>query len=176
LTKADEVSHNIIVNGLKKYNIPILSEEGKNIPYEERKNWKLFWLIDPLDGTKEFIKRNGEFTVNIALIYNNSPIFGVVYAPVIDTIYFNDEKDSFRIKNSKLEKLPIKQERDTFVVVASKSHLNSETKEFIDSIQTNKKKIFISKGSSLKLCLVAEGSADIYPRLCSNYGVGYRSV
>jgi 3'(2'), 5'-bisphosphate nucleotidase len=167
LTKADEVSHNIIVNGLKKYNIPILSEEGKNIPYEERKNWKLFWLIDPLDGTKEFIKRNGEFTVNIALIYNNSPIFGVVYAPVIDTIYFNDEKDSFRIKNSKLEKLPIKQERDTFVVVASKSHLNNKTQKFIEKLSTINKRPMttISKGSSLKLCLVAEGSADIYPRL-----------
>ncbi len=77
LTKADKLSHNIIVNGLKKYNIPILSEEGKSIPYKKRKNWKLFWLIDPLDGTKEFIKKNGEFTVNIALIYKDTPIFGV---------------------------------------------------------------------------------------------------
>jgi len=167
LTKADKLSHNTIVDGLKKYNIPILSEEGKSIPYKERKNWKLFWLIDPLDGTKEFIKRNGEFTVNIALIYKDTPIFGVVYAPVIDTIYFNDIKNSFRVRGDKLEKLPIKQKRDNFVIVASKSHLNRETEEFIEKLSAIEKRPIttISKGSSLKLCLVAEGSADIYPRL-----------
>nr|WP_236618654.1 3'(2'),5'-bisphosphate nucleotidase CysQ [Lebetimonas sp. JH292] len=88
LTEADKKSHEIIAEGLKKYNLPVLSEEGKNIPYEERKDWEYFWMIDPIDGTKEFIKKNGEFTINIALIHKNKPIFGVVYAPVLDWIYF----------------------------------------------------------------------------------------
>ena len=165
LTEADKKSHRIIVEELKKYKLPILSEEGKNITYEERKNWEYFWMIDPLDGTKEFIKKNGEFTINIALIYKNKPIFGVVYAPVLDWIYFNDNENSYKIEKGKLIKLPIKRNDYKFIIVASRSHLNEETKNFIDSIQTNKEKEFISIGSSLKLCLVAEGKADIYPRL-----------
>jgi len=165
LTIADKTSHNIIVKGLEKYNLPILSEEGKNISYEERKNWELFWMIDPLDGTKEFIKKNGEFTINIALIYKNEPIFGVVYAPVLEWMYFNDNENSYKIEKDKLIKLPIKREDNKFIIVASKSHLTEETKNFIDNLQTDKEKEFISKGSSLKLCMVAEGSADIYPRL-----------
>ena len=165
LTEADKASHNIIIENLKKYNLPILSEEGKNIPYEKRKDWELFWMIDPLDGTKEFIKKNGEFTINIALIYKNKPIFGVVYAPVLDWIYFNDNENAYKIENNKTIKLPIKRDDNKFVIVASRSHLNEETKEFIDSIKTDKQKEFTSIGSSLKLCLVAEGKADIYPRL-----------
>lgn len=172
LTEADKRSHNTIMKFLEKYNIPVLSEEGKEIPYEKRKEWDLFWMIDPLDGTKEFIKKNGEFTINIALINKNKPIFGVVYAPAIDTIYFTDENSSykanlsieeFKLKN--IQKLPIEEKRDKYVVVASKSHLNEETKEFIENIKIDKEKEFISIGSSLKLCLVAEGKADIYPRL-----------
>jgi len=165
LTLADKTSHNIITKGLKKYNLPILSEEGKNIPYEKRKEWELFWMIDPLDGTKEFIKKNGEFTINIALIYKNEPVFGVVYAPVLDWMYFNDNKNAYKIENDKLIKLPLKKDNNKFIIVASRSHLNEETKKFIDSIKTDKEKEFISIGSSLKLCLVAEGKADIYPRL-----------
>ena len=165
LTLADKTSHNVIVEGLKKDNLPILSEEGKNIPYEERKEWELFWMIDPLDGTKEFIKKNGEFTINIALIYKNEPIFGVVYAPVLNWIYFNDSKNAYKIENDKIMKLPIKRDDNKFIIVASRSHLNEETKKFIDNIKTDKEKEFISIGSSLKLCLVAEGKADIYPRL-----------
>jgi len=165
LTQADKASHNIIVEGLKKYNLPILSEEGKNIPYEERKNWELFWMIDPLDGTKEFIKKNGEFTVNIALIHKNEPIFGIVYAPVLDLVYFNDNENAYKIEKEKLIKLPVKRDDNKFIIVTSRSHLNEETKKFIDNIKTDKQKEFISIGSSLKLCFVAEGKADIYPRL-----------
>jgi len=172
LTEADKKSHNVISKNLKEYNLPILSEEGKDISYNERKNWNLFWMIDPIDGTKEFIKKNGEFTINIALIHNNESVFGVVYAPAIEEIYFTDEKysykanlniDSFELKN--IKKLPVKRDDNKLVIVASKSHLNEETKEFIENIKTDKEKEFISKGSSLKLCMVAEGKADIYPRL-----------
>ena len=116
LTIADKTSHNIIVKGLKKYDLPILSEEGKNIPYEERKEWNLFWIIDPLDGTKEFIKKNGEFTINIALIYKNEPVFGMVYAPVLDWIYFNDNKNAYKIENDKIMKLPIKRDDNKFII------------------------------------------------------------
>ncbi len=165
LTQADKASHNIIVEGLKKYNLPVLSEEGRNIPYEERKNWELFWMIDPLDGTKEFIKKNGEFTVNIALIHKNEPIFGIVYAPVLDWVYFNDNENAYKVEKEGLIKLPVKRDDNKFIIVASRSHLNEETKEFIDNIKTDKQKEFISIGSSLKLCLIAEGKADIYPRL-----------
>ena len=172
LTIADKRSHKVIEEGLKKYNLPILSEEGRDIPYEERENWELFWMIDPLDGTKEFIKKNGEFTINIALIYKNEPIFGVVYAPAIEVIYFTDNDNAYKAKLSikefslkNIEKLPKKRNNNKFIIVASKSHLNEETKKFIENIKTDKEKEFISKGSSLKLCMVAEGSADIYPRL-----------
>ena len=172
LTVADKTAHEIIQKNLEKYNLPILSEEGKNIPYEERKNWNLFWMVDPLDGTKEFIKKNGEFTVNIALIDKNKPVFGVVYAPAINEIYFTDSEnaykaelsvDEFKLKN--IKKLPLEKKKEKYVIVASKSHLNDETKNFIDNIKTDKEKEFISKGSSLKLCMVAEGIADIYPRI-----------
>jgi len=172
LTQADKNSHEIIKKGLNKYNLPLLSEEGKSIPYEQRKNWDLFWMIDPIDGTKEFIKKNDEFTINIALIKNNTPIFGVVYAPAIDEIYFTDNQYSYKatltIDNLELQnikKLPFLKNKDKFVIVASKSHLNDETKEFIENIEIDKQKEFISKGSSLKLCMVATGIADIYPRL-----------
>lgn len=166
LTEADIKSNEIICNALEKYypNIPILSEENKEVPYEERKNWNYFWLIDPIDGTKEFIKKNGEFTVNIALIKNNTPVLGVVYAPALGDIYYA-KKDHGAFKNNK--ELPIYKNsspKDKLKVVASKSHLSDETQEFIDSLES-KSIEQVSKGSSLKLCMVAEGEADIYPRL-----------
>ncbi len=174
LTLADRNAHQIIVAGLKETGLPILSEEGKKIPYKERKNWQRFWLVDPLDGTKEFIKRNGEFTVNIALIENGVPVMGVIYVPVTDVLYFGSiEKGAFRVSQvrqttnwfDKAEKLPQKTGDNTFRVVASRSHINPETEEFIQKLKADHPKIeIVSKGSSLKLCLIAEGKADIYPR------------
>jgi len=166
LTKADLKANEIICSNLQKLypNIPIISEENKKTSYEERKNWEYLWLVDPLDGTKEFVKKNGEFTVNIALIHKDTPVLGVVYAPVLDLIYYA-KKGEGAYKNS--QKLPLCQERKTYKIVTSKSHLNKETKEFVDSVKTDKPKESVSIGSSLKLCLIAEGSADIYPRLGS---------
>jgi len=164
LTEADLASHHVIIKGLEKFNIPIMSEEGKEIPYEKRKEWEYYWCIDPIDGTKEFIKKNGEFTVNIALIYKKSPILGVVYAPALGDMY-KAKKSEGAFKNS--QKLPLKTNKnpkELLRVVASKSHLSEETQDFIDKLKT-KNIEQISKGSSLKLCMVAEGEADIYPRL-----------
>ncbi|MDA3778771.1 MAG: 3'(2'),5'-bisphosphate nucleotidase CysQ [Bacteroidales bacterium] len=182
LTIADKNAHNIIFNELSKTNFPILSEEGKSISYKERKKWEYYWLVDPLDGTKEFIKRNGEFTVNIALIHKDTPIMGIVYAPFLKDLYIGSlEYGSFKIsnidsRNSKdeinidklmLEKnsLPFSSERKNYTVVGSRSHMNEDTEKFIDNLREIHGDIdFISKGSSLKLCMVAEGQADIYPR------------
>ncbi len=165
LTKADLASNEIICSSLRKLypDIPIISEENAQTPYEIRKEWEYLWLIDPLDGTKEFIKRNGEFTVNIALIHNQTPIAGVIYAPVLKELY-KAQKGKGAYKNDKKIN-PTKQKRDTFRVVASRSHLSKETQEFINSIKTDKKIEIISRGSSLKFCLIAENQADIYPRL-----------
>jgi len=166
LTLADKEANNIIENGLNKLSVsfPILSEEGKETSYEDRKNWEYFWLVDPLDGTKEFVKKNGEFTVNIALIYKDTPVLGVVYAPALDVCYWSKQgKGAFKDG----QKLPLKtaDQRNTYKVVASRSHMSDETQAFIDAIDTDKEKELISIGSSLKICLVAEGEADIYPRL-----------
>jgi len=166
LTLADKKANDIIENSLNQLtvNLPILSEEGKSIPYEERMHWEYFWLIDPLDGTKEFVKKNGEFTVNIALIHKDKPVLGVVYAPVLDICYWAKQgTGAFKDGN----KLPLKavNQNKTYNIVASRSHMSSDTQTFIDSINTNKVKKLISIGSSLKICLVAEGEADIYPRL-----------
>ena len=166
LTEADIKSNEIICEALIQLypNIPILSEENKMVSYEERKNWDYFWLIDPIDGAKEFIKKNGEFTVNIALIQKNIPVLGVVYAPVLEDMY-SAKKGSGAFKNGK--KLPLyknKSLKENLNVVASKSHLSEETQKFIDNLDTNSV-TQVSKGSSLKLCMVAEGVADIYPRL-----------
>ncbi len=180
LTIADKNAHNKICEFLEKTNYPILSEEGKNINYEERKNWEYFWMVDPLDGTKEFIKRNGEFTVNIALIHKQKSILGVIYIPVTETLYFaaenigayktlvtNQEEKIVDLEKliSSSQKLPLALPDKKFTVVASRSHLSEETEMFIDGLKTKHKEIeFISSGSSIKLCLVAEGSANIYPR------------
>ncbi len=193
LTAADLKSNDIITNGLQSLfsepgtrnpepvSIPILSEEGKEIPYEVRKHWEYFWLIDPIDGTKEFIKKNGEFTVNIALIHKDTPVLGVVYAPALGDMYYAKKGSGawkapvdgqWSMVNGKKERLPIVAEHGTrnteheLVVVASKSHLSKETEDFIDALSTIDYRLStISKGSSLKLVMVAEGSADIYPRL-----------
>lgn len=186
LTIADKLSHKKISEGLLPTELPILSEEGKLIDFNERKNWKLFWMVDPLDGTKEFIKKNGEFTVNIALIKDGVPVMGVVYAPVLDILYFGAENfGSYKCSGSISElvqiisqenylalltntssKLPLKKTKEVFTVVASRSHLTPETETFINDLKAKHGKVdFISKGSSLKICLVTEGSADIYPRL-----------
>jgi len=166
LTQADLKSNEIICNSLKELypNIPILSEENKEVPYAERKDWKIFWLIDPIDGTKEFVKKNGEFTVNIALVENSVPVLGVVYAPVLEEMYVA-KKGFGAFKNG--EKLPLLHNefpKECLNVVASKSHLSEETQKFIDDLDTRRVEQ-VSKGSSLKLCMVAEGIADIYPRL-----------
>ena len=166
LTEADTKSNEIICNALLQMypDIPIMSEENKTVLYQERKKWEYYWCIDPIDGTKEFIKKNGEFTINIALIYKDTPVLGVVYAPAINALY-SAKKGEGAFLNG--QKLPLKQNNDKkekLWVVASKSHLSPETQKFIDNLDA-KEIEQVSKGSSLKLCMVAEGSADIYPRL-----------
>jgi len=178
LTEADTRSNEVICTALAKAypEIPLLSEENKEVPYEERKDWEYYWCIDPIDGTKEFIKKNGEFTVNIALIYKDTPVLGVVYVPVLGEMYYAKQgegaykimmNDECRMMDAK--RLPFKHNdnpKENLTVVASKSHLSTETQEFIDHLTSNiLHPTFISKGSSLKLLMVAEGSADIYPRL-----------
>ncbi|APG60438.1 3'(2'),5'-bisphosphate nucleotidase CysQ [Christiangramia salexigens] len=178
LTKADLASHEIIMKHLKDTGIPVLSEEGKDLSYEERKDWKQLWIVDPIDGTKEFIKRNGEFTVNIALVEDQKPILGVIYVPALRQLYFADkENGAFKLDDitefssleeisSKAGNLPKNVNKEHFTVVASKSHLSPETEEYIASLEKEHGKVeTISKGSSLKLCMVAEGQADEYPRL-----------
>jgi len=168
LTEADLISNKIITDFLKeKYpQIPIISEENKEIPYEERKNWNKFWLIDPIDGTKGFIKKNGEFTVNIALIKDNKPSLGVVYLPVKNETYYSDGEKSYKIENNETKEIHVKEPENNIIVVGSKSHMNEETQEYINQLKQKYENIeFISTGSSIKLCLVAEGKADFYPRL-----------
>ena len=178
LTEADKRAHRVIVNELKSTDFPVLSEEGRDIPYEERKNWKRFWMVDPLDGTKEFIKRNGEFTVNIALIEDQKPIMGVIYVPVTQTLYCGLEgKGAFKIAKfngalgnvedwiSEARPLPILEGERPFTAVGSRSHPSKETTEFLDDLTKKYGQLnLVSMGSSLKICLVAEGAADIYPR------------
>ncbi|TCK19396.1 3'(2'),5'-bisphosphate nucleotidase [Thiogranum longum] len=167
LTAADMASHNTIVAGLKALtpDIPVLSEEDAKIPYEKRSSWKTYWLIDPLDGTREFVKRNGEFTVNIALIHEGEPVLGVVYVPVTGVTYAACEGRG-AIKES-----PEDGEREIHVrklsggpvaVVGSRSHQGDSLKAFLEKLGEHE---IVSMGSSLKICLVAEGAADVYPRL-----------
>lgn len=180
LTAADTAGHDRIMSRLAITGIPVLSEEGADIPYPERQGWRRLWIVDPLDGTKEFINRNGEFTVNIALVEGGRPVLGVVYAPAAGTLYFGsreygsrtcrpEEGQRFDTVERLIEcstALPIQAERKVYTVVASKSHRNRETDEFIaDRERLHGSVEVVSRGSSLKLCLVAEGSADIYPRL-----------
>ena len=168
LTRADKAAHAVIVAGLTKFypEIPQLSEEGENIAYEVRKDWVQFWMIDPLDGTKEFVKRNGEFTVNIALIQNQMPVLGVVHIPVSgETYYAQKEKGSFfKAKNGESTKIQAKTyslHKPHAVIVSSRSHLSLETAAFIAEFSEPE---LISMGSSLKFMLVAAGKAEVYPR------------
>ena len=166
LTQADKNSHLVIELGLNTLfpNIPILSEEGRNIPYSERKKWDIFWLIDPLDGTKEFVKRNGEFTVNIALIKDNYPVFGSVYAPYKKELFWASEGlGAWKSINKNIDKpiKTLKSNKNTRIVI-SRSHPNEKVIDYIS--QYNEYEL-IRMGSSLKLCCIADGKADIYPRL-----------
>jgi len=172
LTEADLRSHRIILARLgERYpDVPVLSEEsGDNAAYEVRKNWGLYFLVDPLDGTKEFVKRNGQFTVNIALVENGKPVAGVVYAPDLDWMYFGSSDGSFKAESSgepvRLTP-PAVQRNGKIVVVGSRSHSTPEMEAFIEQMKRDYDEVeFIAMGSSLKLCTVAEGKADIYPRL-----------
>jgi 3'(2'), 5'-bisphosphate nucleotidase len=177
LTIADKNSNAIIEKALKISKIPFLSEEGKDIPYNERKKWDYLWIVDPLDGTKEFIKKNGEFTVNIALVKKQKPILGVIYVPCSNELYYALEglgafkatiDGSYKgleslLKNS--SKLPANQNRSNFIVVGSRSHMSTETQKYFDKKENEYDSVeVLAVGSSLKICMVAEGKADVYPR------------
>jgi 3'(2'), 5'-bisphosphate nucleotidase len=166
LTQADKNANAVIEEILKETSIPILSEEGRSIDYSERKGWEYLWIVDPLDGTKEFVKRNGEFTVNIALIKNGVPILGVIYVPVKEWLYYgHKEIGSFKIENGELEKLPRQITKEKYVAVGSRSHKSPETEAYFNELSEEHGEIdVVSMGSSLKICLVAEGVADEYPR------------
>ncbi|MCA1059081.1 3'(2'),5'-bisphosphate nucleotidase CysQ [Rossellomorea aquimaris] len=174
LTTADRLSQNFIQKELSAYwdDIPILSEEGTSIPYHERSKWETFWLVDPLDGTKEFIKKNDEFTVNIALIHKGHPILGVIYAPALDILYFaKKNKGAFKqIRAQRSVDPPVRLQTDSESkhksVVISRSHMSKETNSFIRDLEKREGELKFSPiGSSLKFCLVAEGVAHYYPRL-----------
>lgn len=195
ITEADRQAHTIIQEGLKDLsipgyrNLPFLSEEGAHTPYGERRTWERYWLVDPLDGTKEFVGRNGEFTVNIALIENSSTRAGWVYVPVTDTLYFGDEDEgAFRVAPdgsadsktaagfhenkgfaARAASIPggtDGRNSEKLRVVASRSHLSEDTKNYIDAVSRRfgKEVETVQAGSSLKLCRIAEGTADLYPR------------
>jgi 3'(2'), 5'-bisphosphate nucleotidase len=169
LTEADTKSNKIIVDYLtKEYpDIPVLSEESGRTAYDIRRGWNRLLVVDPLDGTKEFVNRNGEFTVNIALVEGGKPVAGVVYAPVLDRLYYAQKgKGAYREVGHGRERLPLESDRKGYVVVASRSHLNDETRKFIEAKKREHGDVhLLSSGSSMKICLVAEGSADCYPRL-----------
>lgn len=201
LTKADVAAHHVILSHLKSTNIPVLSEEGKSIPYSVRKEWKQLWMVDPIDGTKEFIKRNGEFTVNIALIENQKPVLGVIFVPVTGDLYFSCPSPrqeveievevelelaglsdgqaipgAYKVKVdlnhfdvealiSKAAKLPLPKTNNTFTILASRSHPSEATETYIHQLKQKHGEVeVVSKGSSLKFCLIAEGQADCYPK------------
>jgi len=179
LTLADKACNDIINSYLINTEFPIISEENRQLDYSERKDWETCWIVDPLDGTKEFVKRNGEFTVNIALVKNGKPLLGVIYVPDTKELYFADvslkkaSKDilsSHEVDADKLDLntnsiLPNKTKGSTIKIVGSRSHMNEATQNFVDSLKNDYEQVeIVSKGSSLKFCLVAEGRANIYPR------------
>ena len=179
LTLADLASNSVINSFLEKTDFPIISEENKQLAYTTRKDWNTCWMVDPLDGTKEFIKRNGEFTVNIALIKQGVPVLGVIYVPVTRELYYADveNKMAFKTLANKDHKIPgdLFDEKDRIYpappsdtkssVVGSRSHMNQNTLDYISNLEKENKVVdIVSKGSSLKFCLVAEGKADVYPR------------
>ena len=166
LTIADKRSHNKIVSYLEETGINVISEESKSIEYNERRNWEEYWLVDPLDGTKEFIKKNGEFTVNIALIKNNKPHLGIVYCPAQKTLYYNDdEKNVYKKVGEDITNLnkrnSVNESSEGLRVVVSRSHMSEETSEYVSKLIKPK---LISCGSSLKFLYIADDKADIYPR------------
>jgi 3'(2'), 5'-bisphosphate nucleotidase len=187
LTLADRRAHDIITAYLAATDIPVLSEEGRNIPFPERRGWKRLWIVDPLDGTKEFVKRNGEFTVNIALIDNGAPVLGVIFVPVKSLLYFGGRglgayviEDQAVIHSIGAGEIRSIDEvlahavalprpappRTGIKIVGSRSHLTDEVKAFVEKMRKMHGEVeFTSAGSSLKICLVAAGEADIYPRL-----------
>ena len=194
LTLADQRSHEILFHHLQETGIPILSEEGKDIPYQERREWDLLWIVDPLDGTKEFIKRNGEFTVNVALVGEGRVVMAVVLAPAAGALFYaSSGSGSFKcegkgswyqaspeeimtrailLPRSRPHTVPAMKDKPQdapsrpLVVVGSRSHATPELMAFVEEKRRDHKEVdFISAGSSLKFCLVAEGSADFYPRL-----------
>jgi len=185
LTVADERAHAIIENQLSTEGfkqLPVLSEEGKHTPYDERKGWEYFWLVDPLDGTKEFIKRRGEFTVNIALMHKNRPILGVVLVPASGYLYFAAEGfGAYKLEDARIDRtdlntivdianrLPLQQpgnrSRSKLRIVGSRSHATKGVEDFVQGVKEKYEDVeFIPAGSALKFGLIAEGSADIYPR------------
>ncbi|CAI8307235.1 MAG: 3'(2'),5'-bisphosphate nucleotidase CysQ [Cryomorphaceae bacterium] len=177
LTMADKNCNEVIEYYLLGTKIPFLSEEGTEITYSTRKDWEYSWLVDPLDGTKEFVKRNGEFTVNIALICNGNPIMGVIYVPVKEELYFameglgsykvsiNSVIQSLETLISLSDSLPIDYKRENYVIVGSRSHMSKETEVFFDEMKEKHGNVEVmAVGSSLKICMVAEGRADAYPR------------
>lgn len=172
LTQADLAAHQVIIQALAALtpSIPVLSEESDHISYATRSQWPQYWLIDPLDGTREFVKRNGEFTVNIALIDHQQAILGVVYAPVLGLLYFASQAHGAykQVQRSKVQSIqirPLNIKQPT--VAGSRSHSNEQMQRFMQNLQlaTGANPELISMGSSLKICLVAEGLADVYPRL-----------
>ena len=169
LTQADLASHRHITAGLEAMSpdLPILSEESQGITIEERRYWDTYWLVDPLDGTKEFVRRNGEFTINIALIRDHRPVLGVVHLPVSGQTYWAAEGEgAFRTTNGETVQLQSAQTVGQSVkVVASRSHASTPTVMFLDRMARDYDLQVLSKGSALKLCMVAEGEADLYPRL-----------
>ena len=187
LTIADRLAHNKIKEMLGETRIPILSEEGREILYDERKNWEMFWLVDPLDGTKEFIKRNNEFTVNIALMVDNKCAGAIVYVPYLGKIYFAEEGGGAKLLEGvqpdenasysdadirhRAQSLPLAAAaHDTFRVAVSRSHQTVSTKRYIDKMREKHPDLeLIEQGSSYKFCLIAEGVIDYYPRTTRTY-------
>jgi 3'(2'), 5'-bisphosphate nucleotidase len=180
LTEADKKANDVINSFLIPTEIPIISEENKETDYNVRKTWETCWIVDPVDGTKEFIKRNGEFTVNIAMVTNGKPVLGVIYVPNVKTIYYTnvEEGKAFKaelsshdstidevLKSSKPLQPKNNNTTNKVQVVGSRSHMNQDTLDFVEVLKKEGKDVeIVSKGSSLKFCLVAEGNADVYPR------------
>ena len=179
LTEADKKANDIINTYLVPTELPIISEENKQVAFNTRKNWKTCWIVDPVDGTKEFIKRNGEFTVNIALVTEGKPELGVIYVPASKVLYYADnaKKEAYKVAlehhntsiDAVIEKAialqPLKGGEKQIKVVGSRSHMSQETLDFVEDLKQEDNQVeIVSKGSSLKFCLVAEGNANVYPR------------
>lgn len=176
LTLADQAAHEAIMQVLTSENIPVLSEEGADIGYDERKQWEQLWMVDPLDGTKEFLKRNGEFTVNIALVKNNSPVIGVIYVPVTQELYYAVKgKGAYKTICKKStgngpaegdpRLYPTVKDPNLCRILVSRSHMGEEIKHFISEKEKKFNRVeLLSRGSALKFCMIAEGQADCYPR------------